>query len=86
MLSDPHLLWELNLSTITQESLVKGFTYRRFFPVEGDGEMQGVCVWFSCNFPVSPSSMNDDSDEGESLKLFDIEISIDIQNQDFASN
>jgi hypothetical protein len=26
---------------------------RRFFAIEEDGDMQAICIWFTCGFPVS---------------------------------
>jgi len=53
ILSDPQLLWEFDLSKADRNSLIS-LTDRRFFSIEQDGEIQGVCIWFSCGFPSSP--------------------------------
>jgi hypothetical protein len=60
LLSEPQLLWNLNLSKINVKEL-QSFSDRRFFTVDGDEEMHAVCVWFVCTFPTP---LENEYDEG----------------------
>jgi len=51
LLSDPQLLWTLDLMKVTSKDL-EILKDRRFFSIEEDGEMGGVCIWFDCAFPT----------------------------------
>ncbi|XP_035706093.1 protein arginine N-methyltransferase 6 isoform X2 [Folsomia candida] len=51
LLSDAQLLWDLDLMKISLDEL-KSLNDRRFFAIEEDGDMQGICIWFTCAFPV----------------------------------
>lgn len=52
LLSDPQLLFDLNLQTV-EISALQSFRDRRFFSTE-TGDMHAVCIWFSCTFPAVP--------------------------------
>jgi len=49
-MSEPQLLWTLNLREIKSDE-IQCLKDRRFFSIEEDGDMHGVCIWFSCVFP-----------------------------------
>jgi len=53
LLSDPQLLFDINLQTVPSDSL-EVFKDKRFFPMEQTGDMHAVCLWFTCTFPVVP--------------------------------
>ncbi|ODN02985.1 Protein arginine N-methyltransferase 1 [Orchesella cincta] len=53
LLSDPQLLFDLNLQTVPSNSL-EVFKDRRFFTMDQTGDMHAVCLWFTCTFPVVP--------------------------------
>lgn len=44
---------------------LKSLNDRRFFAIEEDGDMQGICIWFTCAFPVQ-----DEEGEPAHLLLF----------------
>ena len=50
LLSDPQLLWDLNLQTLKRSELDL-LKDRRFFSVENSGSYHGVGLWFTCTFP-----------------------------------
>jgi len=65
LLSEPQLLWSIDLLTVTTAGLQK-FSDYRFFQVDVEEEAQahGVCLWFTCQFPALQAS---NIDEGCSI-------------------
>ncbi|CAG7734241.1 unnamed protein product [Allacma fusca] len=60
LLSDPQLLWDLDLNTVSQSGL-QSFSDRRFFSVESEGPFHGIGLWFTCSFP--PAGEGEDPPE-----------------------